>query len=635
MAEQDNIAPANAADASAVSAASRDRADAYLQAQTAFTRLAIERDMREEKLRGWRQAVEHVSGVMKLIFDTAVALVVIVIVVAIGAALYSASHANGLVIEAFSVPPDLAAKGLTGEVVAGKVLDRLSALQDATQSNRAQSSYVNNWGNDIKVQIPETGVSIGQVYQYLVHWLGNEQHISGDIYRDGGQLAVVSRIGGDSSETQYGSDDKIDDLITRAAESVYRRTQPYRYAVYLDSNNRDAEAQPIYRALIAGRDDEDRAWAFVGLSSSMTGRGDVDGAAAMLRRAIAVNPNLLLPYENLYIHEGNLQHDEAQLYWIRQAIAAQARGSDGSITPEHFAYNALQDRAALASALGDFKQELALTRHLESLPGGIGAIAVNGRQIELPICAALRDRACFDDAVALLPEPQGLVPKLNLSAALQLSALAFEDWDAVLKEAAFLVPSLQKLGALGQSFLVRAEYPTQALAIARKGDIAKARAMIDLTALDCAICLRTRGTIAGLAGDWQDADRWFARGARYAPSSPFVWADWGDSQLRRGAFDAATANFAHANQLGPNYPDALELWGEALIGKNRSDLALAKFQEAANNAPNWGRLHLKWGEALLWLGRKDEAHVQFATAAALYLTPSDRAVLHRLTTTAG
>src|SRR3569832_413377 len=247
--ESDNQA-SRSAQSLALGAASRERADAFLAEQTALTRLSIERVTRDEKLRGWRQRVEHVSGLMKLVFDSAVALVVIVIAAVIVAALWNAGHRKGLVIEAFSVPPDLAAKGLTGEVVAGKVLDRLSALQAATQSNRAQSSYVNNWGNDIKVQIPETGVSIGQTYQYLVRWLGTEQHISGDINRDGTTLAVTSRIGGDSSETQHGTDDKLDDLITRAAESVYRRTQPFRYAVYLDSQQRTAEAQAVSAALI-------------------------------------------------------------------------------------------------------------------------------------------------------------------------------------------------------------------------------------------------------------------------------------------------------------------------------------------------------------------------------------------------
>ena len=40
----------------------------------------------------------------------------------VGAAVWQAAHDDGLVIEAFSVPPELAARGLTGEVVATQLL---------------------------------------------------------------------------------------------------------------------------------------------------------------------------------------------------------------------------------------------------------------------------------------------------------------------------------------------------------------------------------------------------------------------------------------------------------------------------------------------------------------------------------
>ncbi|MEJ1967129.1 MAG: hypothetical protein WDN03_00620 [Rhizomicrobium sp.] len=245
-------ADADAAPAIALAAASRQKADAFLDEQTRLTRLAIERETREERLRNWSQFVEYASALMKLAFEFVVALMVVAIGTALAAAVWNAAHDNGLVIEAFSVPPDLANRGLTGEVVAGKVLDRLSALQEQTQSNRAASSYVNNWGNDIKVQIPETGVSIGQLYRYLAAWLGNETHISGEIYRDAVGLAVTARVGGQPGETLHGNDAALDVLIGRAAEAVYGSTQPYRYAVYLDNHGRSGEAQPIYRALLAG-----------------------------------------------------------------------------------------------------------------------------------------------------------------------------------------------------------------------------------------------------------------------------------------------------------------------------------------------------------------------------------------------
>jgi hypothetical protein len=40
-------------------------------------------------------------------------------------------------------------------------------------------------------------------------------------------------------------------------------------------------------------------------------------------------------------------------------------------------------------------------------------------------------------------------------------------------------------------------------------------------------------------------------------------------------------------------------------------------------------LHLKWGEALVYAGKRDEAKAQFARAAALDLTPSEKAELAR------
>ncbi len=42
---------------------------------------------------------------------------------------WSAATDRGLVVEAFSAPPDLAARGLTGQVVAKQLLDRAAQLQ--------------------------------------------------------------------------------------------------------------------------------------------------------------------------------------------------------------------------------------------------------------------------------------------------------------------------------------------------------------------------------------------------------------------------------------------------------------------------------------------------------------------------
>ena len=47
----------------------------------------------------------------------------------IAAAVWSAAHDDGVVIEAFNVPPDMQQRGLTGSVVSSMLLDKLTALQ--------------------------------------------------------------------------------------------------------------------------------------------------------------------------------------------------------------------------------------------------------------------------------------------------------------------------------------------------------------------------------------------------------------------------------------------------------------------------------------------------------------------------
>jgi tetratricopeptide (TPR) repeat protein len=189
--------------------------------------------------------------------------------------------------------------------------------------------------------------------------------------------------------------------------------------------------------------------------------------------------------------------------------------------------------------------------------------------------------------------------------------------------------SLLKDRSFQEPFLVTI-VPVQAYAEARLGRFGEAEALIATTPGDCDECMLMRARIAELEGQHGRADWWFARAVHDAPSIPLMYATWGQALLERGQPDAAIVQFTIANQKGPHFADPLEGWGEALMAKNQSHQAVAKFAEADKYAPNWGRLHLKWGEALYYAGKRDEAKAQFARAAALDLTPSEKAELARM-----
>jgi hypothetical protein len=100
--------------------------------------------------------------------------------------------------------------GLSGEVVATRFMDRLQALQTATASERPADSYQYNWGSDIKVEIPETGLSLGEFRNLLRDRFGHSTHISGEVIRTPTGIAVTARFGDAPPATLTGPQSQFD-----------------------------------------------------------------------------------------------------------------------------------------------------------------------------------------------------------------------------------------------------------------------------------------------------------------------------------------------------------------------------------------------------------------------------------------
>ncbi len=615
----------------ALGRASGDKLDAFLDEQIALARRQSE-DLRDDhRLRHWRARIEHWSGILKLSFEIAVAVLALLAVIGVGAAIWSAAHDKALVIEPFSVPPELAARGLDGKAIAAHLQDRLAVMQAATQSVRPADSYSNDWGNDIKVQIPETGVSIGEVYRLLVAWLGHQTHITGEVWATAGGLAITTRAGGDGATTVTGTEADLDGLLQQAAESVYRRTQPYRYAVYLlyRPNPPWARVREIYEDLAATGSRRERAWAYVGLSNVDSNTGNDARAIEELHQAVADLPSFALPYQNLESEEVSLGHEEAALRYADMAVRVLpddreiARDERAAQLPLTRGEEYLV-RSDYAAALRDYDAAIALS-------SASSRTAEVARLRAVLSAAFLHDAAGVKDAYQALPPSTVASVLANRDAVLSLAGYALGEWSVLTADFTRLqddiVKSAKQAGAndaVVNDVLDHQVRPFFAVALAMNGDLAKAHAMVNRTPLDCDSCLRARGRIAAHERRWGAAQYWFERAVRHAPSIALGYSDWGAMLLAKGDFDDAIAKLAAAHDRSPHFADPLEMWGEALTAEDRSDLALARFEEAARYAPNWGRLHLKWGEALLWLGRKDAARAEFARAARLSLSPAER-----------
>jgi tetratricopeptide (TPR) repeat protein len=586
--------------------------DAFLRKQGRLTDLQTEHLHEQRLLVLSRLRWGRFSDRMRAMLQVMTAVVGVAVVMVVAAMAWQAHLDRGVVIEAFSVPPELAQRGLTGQVVASRLLDRLSELQARTVTGRPASTYADDWGEDIKVEIPETGVSIGELNRYLRLWLGSQTRISGEVVRTLSGLSVTARTTGASvGQTFEGPDADLNGLIQQAAEAVYKRTQPYRWAAYLASTGKQDEAVAAYAWLAQHGSQQDRAWAYVGWASILDERGENGEARNKALKALQFDPRINSAYIILNVSNDALGHDEEVLAGYRAELHMLRAGHADDATPQTVRQDiGSLSRILIPSRLGDYRS--AARQSLPEHPDleGIGAALPGGLQ-------NVRDLLALHEVSAArrAPSAAGLAERVFI-------ALELDDWPAVLDLAKGVQTPIRLLSPVARAIWAEV--------LARVGRRAEAEAMIAATPLDCAQCLATRGLLSALAGDRTGTDRWFAEATRQTPSLPQRYEGWGRMLLCLGDADAAIDKAKEARRRGPRWADPLELWGEALMAKRDYAGAAAKFAEADGPAPRWGRNHLRWGEALMLSGRYAQARAQYETANGLDLSRADRAALNVL-----
>lgn len=528
-------------------------------------------------------------------------LILVATVVGIGALImiHDAIADHGLVVEAFSVPPDMVQDGLTGEVVATRFMDKLQAMQTATMSDRPADSYQYNWGSDIKVEIPETGLSLGEFRNLLRDRFGHSNHISGEVIRTPTGIAVTARFRDAPPTTLTGQESEFDELAGKAAEAVYRTSQPYRFAQFLSGQNRNAEAFSVISGLATNGPQNERGWAYIEWGMlDLNANGDLESARKHCLRGLAYSGALTNSAEICLVGaEVWSGHDEKELEYSRP-LEISAQTHTPGITQEFFENTKILSAAWLETLTGDNQKSAQDWTLAEAAPDYLGSAALS------PALAATAYAINHDpDSARRIVEtlkPNDDPSFLKLDANIAFNALpaywiaaSTSDWPAALADSRACdewldvhTPSNKLFGRLRAVWI----QPLEALAMAKVGDVAGAETLVSATPLDCYLCVRVRGQIAAIQQDWATAERWFAEAARQAPSLPFAFYDWGEMRLAKGDIDGAIAKFETAHQESPHFADALKGWGDALARRGQTKTALAKYKEALKYAPNWKEL---------------------------------------------
>jgi tetratricopeptide (TPR) repeat protein len=273
---------------------------------------------------------------------------------ALGALVVDAANDDGLVVEPFSAPAAFQSRGLTGEVLAAHLIDKLAKIDAAAHSARAVSGYRAAGAEGMTPEIPETGLSVAELRRFLRGWFGRETKIGGDLVSGPAGIAVSVRVGDAPAEVFAGRQEELDALLQRAAEAIYARTQPHRHAAWLLAMGRKDEAQTAFLAIAARSAPREAAWARLGLGAVAASRDDYAAATVAARAAIALQPEMGFAFAKLARWEAAAGRPAQALEHARTArrLIAQQRDLDPSAArAETLAMDRLIEGAGRAAVL--------------------------------------------------------------------------------------------------------------------------------------------------------------------------------------------------------------------------------------------------------------------------------------------
>ncbi len=538
---------------------------------------------------------------------TCIALLVLCVLLAAARMTFEAMTDHSLVVEDFTVPSGLAARGITSQALAEDLASRVAAIRaTGTRNSIAASGEVRaDQAGILKVQIPETGISVDELERFLHRWLGHQTVVNGELREEAaGTMSLVLHIAGADPIVVSGTSTGLDRLMQTAAEKAFAFFDPPNEIIYLDATGRRAEAYDaavayVHSAGVAALPSVERAAAY-----GLVGREDPDRRRGLASVLIAtdIDPREAGEWAVAFEISQDLGHDEAALAFARKELGTKRREQPIS---RRDAYPRLmaEAHADIDAAMGDFTAAWrAAGEALDALHGDSNAVLITRYWLRGYFAALLHDEAAARQGLAGTLAA-GAADSTALGIRWDISSAA-GDWAAALEVAKARVAEeeAQKAAALKsnpqrpefadpEELVLATHYrPLLAYAEAMTGDTASATALISQTPTDCYLCVRTRAKVAAAAGDAATADRWFAEAVRQAPDLQMAYYEWGEALLARGDLLGAARELSLAHEKGPHFADALKAWGDVLVRQGQRSDALAKYDEALKYAPNWAAL---------------------------------------------
>ena len=465
-------------------------------------------------------------------------------------------------------------------MVASGLLDELTRLQDATRSGVQKLDQSNGWSSEVKLEVPETGISLGEISRLLKERYGHDVRIAGDLIETAaGSLTLTVRGNGVPAKTFDGSATELDRLTAQAAEYVYSKSQPARWASYLINVGRSEEAVAFCRKTIGSASRDDRPYLLNSWANAMQNTGrSIDESLSLYRAALKLDPDYWAAHNNV-MNSLLMLGKEEDAWRAGEEMRRIAGGRPGRAQELMF-----QNWDLLTWNLGPWLQAQLADADAN---GGVGtAVGTVGPSIA-DIHSRQHDREAAELALKTLKEDPN-DPTIGAMTHFVRGRLAFE--------AGSVSAAAAELEAFALAYAnpaVASQYPGFSCWIAPAEEAAghpdKADALLK-TAGTYVDCYRLRADILDGRGDWAAAQKAYAAAVALAPDLPAAYYSWGVALLKHGEFAGAAAKLNAANQRGPHWADPLKAWGDVLMKQNQPQEALTRYDEALKYAPNWKQL---------------------------------------------
>ncbi len=569
-------------------AANTEKQDPEVVAET----VALFREQRE-LLKAQRRTVESEHEIferewgprlfgmrLRVAFQVFVALVASIFGLGGAMIIRDALTSHRVIVDPFHSPPPLEERGIDGAVVASGLLDELSRLQDATRSTVQKLDQASGWSSEVKLEVPETGISLGEISRLLKERYGHDVHIEGDLIETpGGGLALTVRGNGVPASTFEGSATELRKLVTLAAEYVYAKSQPARFAYYLQNSGRNEEAIEFCRTAFGAASPEDRPYLLnVWANGIQNTGGSVEESLRLYRAALKLKPDYWSAHNNV-INSLWLMGEEEHAWQAGEAMRQAAGGRPGRAPETNY-----QNWDVLTWNLGPWLKGIMVDAAENGGAGtGLSTASLGIADIQM----RLHDPAAADLELKTIKEDAN-DPTIGALTHFVRGRLAAEAGDAPAGAS-----EMEAFAAAYANPIVAANYPGYACWIAPAEEAAghpeKANAVLK-TAGTYVDCYRFRADILDGRGDWAGAQHAYAEAVALAPDLPAAYYSWGVALAKHGDLAGAIAKLSAANQRGPHWADPLKAWGDALKMQHNTKEALAKYDEALKHASNWKQL---------------------------------------------